>query len=198
MRRLLIALLFAASLSAQRGTGELRLKVVDPGGLAVKAFVELVNEGSPFRQSLVTDEDGQVVVKRAPFGIYTIHVQRQGFAPFTGSVEVRSALPAEFVVHLSVNPVNTSIVVSDSDTLVDPHSTGSVDRIGTQTVESRLTSTPGRSLVGLVNSQSGWLYDMKAMPCFIRADRNTRPNSLLMASPSPTIARRASGGDRGR
>src|ERR1700740_913416 len=163
MRSLFITLFLAVSLSAQSRTGELRLRIADPAGLAVKASVEIVNDGNQFRQVFQADDEGRVVAKQVPFGVYAIHVEQQGFAPFTGSVEVRSAVPTELTVHLSVNPVNTAVVVTGSDPLIDPHSTRSVDRIGQQTLEDRLTSIPGRSLVDVVNSQPGWLYEGNAV-----------------------------------
>ncbi len=163
MRRIFLSLLFAGSLHAQSRTGELRLKVIDPAGLGVKSAVELVSEGNQFQQTFVTNDAGFAVARRLPFGAYTIHVQQQGFASFSGSVEVRSVLPADFVVHLSVASVNTSVVVNDKETLVDPHSTGSTDRIGREAIDTRTTSLPGRSVQDLVNSQPGWLYEGNAV-----------------------------------
>ena len=163
MKRLLIILWLAGSLSAQSETGELHLRVVDPAGLPVKSSVELVSEGNHFKEEFATDDDGQIVAKRMPFGVYAVHIQQQGFAPFTASVELRSVLPTDFVAQLSVHALNTSVVVKDSDTLVDPHVTGSVDRVGLQTLEDRPTSIPGRSLVDVVNSQPGWLYEGNAV-----------------------------------
>jgi hypothetical protein len=163
MRRLFLFLLFAGSLAAQSRTGELRMRVVDPAGLGVKSSIELVSEANQFRRTSITNDEGRAIAEHLPFGTYAVHIQQQGFAPFVGSVEVRSALPAQFVVHLSVASVDTSVVVNDTDTLVDPHSTGSIDRIGADAIETRTTSLPGRSLQDLVNSQPGWLYEGNAV-----------------------------------
>jgi hypothetical protein len=163
VKRILLFLLFAGSLGAQSRTGELRLRVVDPTGLGVKSSIELVSEANQFRQTFITNDEGRAIAERLPFGTYAVHIQQQGFAPFAGSVEVRSALPAAFVVHLSVASVKTSVAVNDADTLVDPHSTGSIDRIGPDTIQTRTTSLPGRSLQDLVNSQPGWLYEGNAV-----------------------------------
>jgi hypothetical protein len=163
MKRILLFLLFAGSLHAQSWTGELRLKVLDPAGLGVRSAIQLISEGNQFRQTFVTNDSGFAVARRLPFGGYTVHVQQPGFAPFSESVEVRSVLPADFVVHLSVASVNTSVVVNDTETLVDPHVTGSTDRIGRDAIDTRTTSLPGRSLQDLVNSQPGWLYEGNAV-----------------------------------
>ncbi|HEY4900655.1 MAG TPA: TonB-dependent receptor [Terriglobales bacterium] len=62
-------------------------------------------------------------------------------------------------MRLSLSLIETTIVVKGSDTLVDPQSVGSVNQIGSETIDDRVTSLPGRSLQDLVNSQPGWLYE---------------------------------------
>jgi outer membrane cobalamin receptor len=162
-RYLPLFLLCSTTLLAQSNTGELRLKVTDPSGDAVKSSIELVCEANQFRKTLVTDDLGTVAAKRLPFGLYRVQVEHQGFAPFADSVEVRSAVPAEYHVVLTLAAVNTSVTVQDTDTLVDPHRTGTIQRIGSETIEQRSTSLPGRSVVDLVNSQPGWLYEGNAV-----------------------------------
>jgi hypothetical protein len=162
-RYLALFLLCPAILPAQSNTGELRLRVTDPSGEAVKSSIELVSEANQFRKTLVTDDAGTVAAKGLPFGLYRVRVDQQGFAPFADSVEVRSAVPAEYRVVLTLAAVNTSVTVQDTDTLVDPHRTGTIQRIGSETIEDRSTSLPGRSVVDLVNSQPGWLYEGTAV-----------------------------------
>ncbi len=163
MKRLLLIFLSATALFAQSGTGELRLKVTDPAGLGVKSSVELDCAANQFRETYETDDAGNLTAKRLPFGIYRIAVHQPGFAPFVASVEVRSAIPIEQSIHLSLASVNSTVVVNDSDTLIDPHQTETVNRIGLDTIDSRATSLPGRSLQDLVNSQPGWLYEGNAV-----------------------------------
>jgi hypothetical protein len=162
-RYLALFLLYPATLIAQSNTGELRVKVTDPSGDPVKSSIELVSEANQFRKTFLTDDSGTVAAKRLPFGLYSVQVEQPGFAPFTDSVEVRSAVPAEYHVALSLAAVNTSVTVQDTDTLVDPHRTGTIHRIGSETIEERSTSLPGRSVVDLVNSQPGWLYEGNAV-----------------------------------
>jgi hypothetical protein len=153
----------ATSLFGQSSTGELRLKVTDPAGLGVKSSIKLVSEANQYRETFATDDDGNLDAKRLPFGVYLVQVERQGFAPLTESLEVRSALPAEYTIKLSLAAVNTSVTVSDADTLLDPHRAGALNEIGTQMIEDRATSLPGRSMQDLVNSQPGWLYEGNAV-----------------------------------
>jgi outer membrane cobalamin receptor len=163
VKRCLILLLWAIPLCAQSNSGELRIKVTDPAGLGVKSSVQLVSEVNQIRKALVTDEAGNLVAKLLPFGVYRLEVQREGFAPFSDSIEIRSAIPAEYHVTLTIAPMATSVLVNEADTLVDPHRSGSINRIGKDTIADRTTSLPGRSLQDLVNSQPGWLYEGNAV-----------------------------------
>jgi outer membrane cobalamin receptor len=164
MKRYLVLLfLSSTSLWAQSNVGELRLKVTDPSGSGVRSSVEMVCEANEFRKTFVTDDSGSVAAKRLPFGVYRIQVEQQGFAPFNESVEVRSAVPAEYHIALTMAAVNTSVTVQDTETLIDPHRTGSINRVGSENIEDRSTALPGRSVVDLVNSQPGWLYEGNAV-----------------------------------
>jgi outer membrane cobalamin receptor len=152
-------LLSAFPLAGQSRTGELRVTVQDPSGLGVKSVVALVSQANHYRQKLYTDDDGYLIAKRLSFGIYRVEVQREGFANFTKLVEVRSVVPLEFRVTLSVAPLNTSVRVNENETLIDPHRTGAANHIGEETLDHRVISPPGRSVIELVNSQPGWLVE---------------------------------------
>jgi len=159
----LILLLGALPLFAQSNSGELRLRVTDPAGLGMTSSVQLVSEVNQIRKSLLTDEAGNLAVKPLPFGLYRLEVRREGFAPFTDSIEIRSAIPAEYHVTLRIAPLSTSVIVTDAATLIDPHRSGTINQIGKDAIAERTTSLPGRSLQDLVNSQPGWLYEGNAV-----------------------------------
>lgn len=164
MKRFCIIFLLAAlSAYAQSNTGELRLQVSDPAKLGVRATVLLICQANQFQETYSTDEVGRLVAKRLPFGLYKIEIQRDGFVPFTETVEVRSAIPTEFAVKLSLAAANDSVLVNDLQTLIDPHSVGTIQHIGQAAMENRPSSIPGRSLQDLVNSQPGWLYEGNAV-----------------------------------
>src|SRR4029077_6320977 len=159
IRRFLAFLLFTVPLFGQSRTGELRLKVTDPSGLGVKSLVELVSEANHFRETVSTDDAGYLVAKHLSFGFYRIEVQHEGFAPSRRLVEIHSAVPADLQVMLSVAAVSTNIVVNDTQTLIDPHRTGTINQIGTDALEPRSIAMPGRSIIELVNSEPGWLVE---------------------------------------
>jgi hypothetical protein len=163
-RALIIAVfLWALPVFPQSTTGELRLTVTDPAGLGVKSTAELVSQGVEYNQTLTTDDHGKLDAKRLPYGIYHVRIVAKGFATATEPVEIRSALPLDRTIKLHVASVSESVKVTDSNTLIDPYRAGSVNEIGKDAIQDRLTAIPGRSIQDLVNSQPGWLYEGNAV-----------------------------------
>ena len=156
-------LLWALPMLAQSTTGELRLTVDDPRGSGVKATVDLVSQGTQYSQTFVTNQQGDVDAKRLPYGIYQVQIQAQGFAEVSESVEIRSALPLDRTIRLQLASVSESVKVTGVDTLMDPYRPGSVNELGSETIQNRLTALPGRGMQDLVNSQPGWLYEGNAV-----------------------------------
>lgn len=164
MKRLAILLfLFASPLLGQINMGELRLKVSDPAGIGVRVTVLIVSEANQYRNSLTTSDQGMLDVQRLPYGIYQLQITQSGFAPVSETLEIRSSIATEFVIQLKLPSVNQSVTVTASDTLIDPDRVGAVSEIGSDTIQHRLSSLPGRSLQDLVNSQPGWLYEGNAV-----------------------------------
>jgi len=155
--------LLALPLLAQSNSGELRLTVADPHGLGAKAAVTLSSDGTHVHRSLTTDNAGQLTAHYLPFGVYQLRVESEGFAPFTGRVEIRSALPTEYSVKLSIAAPSTSVNVTAEGSLLDPSRTNSSNRIDPQAITGRPTSLPGRSIADLVDSQPGWVYEGSAV-----------------------------------
>lgn len=153
----------AMPLYCQSNSGELRLKVTDPSGLAIKTAVRIVSEANQYSNTLVTNDQGRLVVQRLPFGIYHLEINQSGFVTASESVEIRSSIPAERAIQLKLPPVNQSVTVNSTSTLIDPDQAGAVSQIGFGTIQNRTGSVPGRSLQDLVNSQPGWLYEGNAV-----------------------------------
>jgi hypothetical protein len=147
----------------QTSIGELHLKVVDPAGLGAKVTVQISNEGSHYRNSVVTNDQGAAEVQRLPYGVYQLHVEQSGFALQTAVVEVHSAIPVQCTIELRVAAVSESVTVKGQSTLIDPQQAGSVNEIGLAEIQRRLTTLPGRSIQDLVNTQPGWLYEGNAV-----------------------------------
>jgi hypothetical protein len=156
-------LLIAGSAFGQSNNGELRLSVTDPSGLGVKSTVQIVSEANQYRHSFVTDDHGSLTVQRLPYGIYQLEIQQPDFAPVSQPLEIRSSIATEYAIQLKLPTVSQSVTVSAANTLIDPDQAGAVNQIGSDIIQNRLSSLPGRSLQDLVNSQPGWLYEGNAV-----------------------------------
>jgi hypothetical protein len=159
----LILILSACNLWSQANRGELRLIVTDPSGAALRSHVDLVSHSTGYHASLDTDITGRVSIESLPFGAYQVTIERLGFAPYRGQVEIHSVLPAEHRVKLAITEASTQLKVVADETLVDLHTTSSATQIGSRQIEERLSSLPGRSVQDLVVSQPGWLYEGNAV-----------------------------------
>jgi len=158
-----ILFLCALPLFCQSNSGELRLKVTDPAGLAVKTTVQITSKANGYRNNLATSDEGRLDVQRLPYGIYQLEIKQPGFAQISESVDIHSSIPAEYTVQLELPTVNQAVTVSAVNTLINPDQAGAVSQIGSDLIQNRLSSIPGRSLQDLVNSQPGWLYEGNAV-----------------------------------
>ncbi|HEX4643466.1 MAG TPA: TonB-dependent receptor, partial [Candidatus Acidoferrales bacterium] len=156
---LLCAVLFALPAAAQRERGELQLDVRDPQGAALAATGELVSEVNQFHLSFTVGEDGRYAARDLAFGVYRVSVARAGFVPAAQLVEIRSVVPQRLSLTLGLQPVETQMQVSETETLIDPTRTNAVYTIGSQTVSEELSSQPGRGVLNAVDAQPGWVYE---------------------------------------
>jgi hypothetical protein len=153
-----LALLFAFAQFTTNNTGDLRVTVTDPAGLPLRATIELSSEGTQVRERAETDASGVATLRRLPFGAYRLAASSSGFATSNTAVEIRSALPADVTVSLSIAPVQAAVTV-EADTFLDPHQAGPIQRIGRGRIDERAATTASRSLVDLVNAEPGWLLE---------------------------------------
>jgi hypothetical protein len=160
---LCLFLFFGQSMLGQSNRGELRLKVTDPAGLGVRTTVQIVSKANQYRNTLSTSDQGTLTLQRLPYGIYQLEIKEQGFLPVSALVDIHSSIPTDYTIHLKLSSVNESVTVTAPDTLIDPDQAGSVSQIGSDEIQARLGSIPGRSLQDLVNSQPGWLYEGNAV-----------------------------------
>lgn len=159
----LLVIAMAWTLLAQVDTGELRVVVTDPAGLAANVPVTISSEGTHYRNILTTNQSGVIVCKGIPFGLYSVQVEIPGFAPASITADVHSALPVKRTLHLGIAPTTTTVKVTAPNTLIDPYMPSSVMLIGSRQIQDRVASLPGRSVQNLVNSQPGWLYEGNAV-----------------------------------
>src|SRR5579871_1615534 len=157
--RLFCVLLAVWPLWAQRQAGELRLQVVDPTGAPLPASGELLGQATQVRRQFSAGPDGLQTISALPFGVYRLRVDREGFQSVTALIEIRSEVPLNYRVTLGVAPIETTIDVSETATLLNPDRTGASQQLGSGTLRDRPASSPARALIDLVNSQPGWLLE---------------------------------------
>jgi hypothetical protein len=158
-----ILVLCAWPLFSQSNSGELRLKVTDPAGLGVKTPVQIISRANQYRNTLETSDQGTLNVRPLPYGIYQLEIRQPGFANVSESIEIHSSIPTEYTIQLKLPSVYETVTVSAANTLIDPDQAGAISQIGSDVMQDRLSSVPGRSLQDLVNSQPGWLYEGNAV-----------------------------------
>jgi hypothetical protein len=159
----LLFFLAALPLFCQSDSGELHLTVTGPSGRGMKTTVHIVSRANQYRNTLTTSSQGNLVVQHLPFGIYRLEFEQPGVAAQSASVEIRSSLPTVYIFQLNLPTVEQSVNVTASDTLIDPYRAGSVNEMGLETIQNRLTALPGRSMQDLVNSEPGWLDEGNAV-----------------------------------
>jgi hypothetical protein len=154
-----LMVVLAAPAIAQRGRGELQIEVRDPQGQSAAAVGELVSESNQVRKDFAIAADGKYLAPELAFGVYRLTVTAQGFAPWTGLIEVRSEVPVRVAVVLGVAPVNMKIEVTDAATLLDPSENGTIYSTGAESLREHVAAQDGRDLSDAVSDQPGWLYE---------------------------------------
>jgi hypothetical protein len=156
---LIILLVTAFPVEAQRQAGELRLQAVDSTDAPLPVSGELVGQATQVRRQFSTGRDGLQTITALPFGIYQLRVDHEGFQSVTTLLEIRSEVPFNYRVTMGVAPIETTVNVSDAATLLNPDRTGASQQIGSSTLRDRPASTPARAIIDLVNGEPGWLLE---------------------------------------
>jgi Carboxypeptidase regulatory-like domain len=113
---------------AQSGGGSISGTVLDPSGAVVpNATVEIHNPVSAFDRSTTTDSSGKFSFPNVPFNPYHMTVTAAGFAQNAQDVEVRSAVPVNVRVSLTVAGSSSSVTVEAGADLVENDPTGHTD-----------------------------------------------------------------------
>jgi Carboxypeptidase regulatory-like domain/TonB-dependent Receptor Plug Domain len=143
--------------------------VVDPSGAVVtNATVEVRNPVSGFSRNAVTDAAGKFVVPNVPFNPYHLTVTGQGFAPYSGDVDVRSSVPVNLNIALKVGGSAESVTVeANGGDLVETSSSfhtdvdrGLFDKLPLESQSSSLSSLVTLSSPGIAADSNGLFHGM--------------------------------------
>ena len=187
--------LVITALYAQRGTGELRLAVLDDTGSAIEASGSLLSQAIQLKQNFSTDDQGRFVARNLPFGVYRLNIERPGFGSFSALVEIRSEVPLDYPVTLRAALTETAIVVKrDSSYAAGP----------APARPRRILSARKRCVTGSARRRAALQIDLVQWRCnragpskptavlHLRAARSTTRNMWWMAFRWWTTARRPS------
>lgn len=124
----------AGSLRAQElgGAGTVQGTVKDPtGGVMVAVAVDISNPVSGFKRSTTTDAAGRFVFRNLLPSVYHVAVTAQGFQPLEKDVAVRSAVPIDLDLSLTLEGATASVeVVGHAEDLLerDPSAHTDIDQ----------------------------------------------------------------------
>jgi hypothetical protein len=167
---LTIFLVLSAVVHAQSGSStSITGTVVDPSGAVVtNATVEVRNPVSGFSRNTVTDAAGKFVVPNVPFNPYHVTVTVQGFATYSGDVDVRSTVPVNLNIALKVGGSAESVTVeANGGDLIETTSTfhtdvdrGLFDKLPLESQSSSLSSLVTLSSPGIAADSNGLFHGM--------------------------------------
>jgi len=143
--------------------GEVRVTVRDPAGLAVPATVRISGRSPRFEALAEADMTGSARLTRLPAGVYTLTVSQEGFGDHSETIEIRSAVPQEFEVTLSVGAVDTAITVTAAPPLLDRSQPSPVMQVSRPELAESLGTTMGRNVAAAVTTLPGWLFEANAV-----------------------------------
>jgi len=143
----------AVSAHAQ-SAGTIRGTVKDASGAAVPgARVSITNPLHGHEHGTTTRDDGTFVMFGIGFNVYTLAVDKEGFAPYRQNIELRSEVPLEVNIELQVAGVQATVEVkeqilevSSTSTHVDVHYeqiSRQPGAVPSRQIESVLLATPG-------------------------------------------------------
>ncbi len=166
---MVISLLFAAGASAQSGSSStVTGKVLDPTGAVVpNATVEIRNAVSGFERSTATDSAGSFAIANVPFNPYHLTVTEKGFDPHVEDIEVRSVVPVNLDISLTIKGTSETVTVEAASDLLENDSTfhtdvdrGLFDKIPLESTSSSVSSLVTLATPGIAADSNGLFHGM--------------------------------------
>jgi len=157
--------------SAQSGGNSTSVQgtVLDPSGAVVpNATVEILNRVSAFDRTTVTDSAGKFTIPNVPFNPYHLTVTGQGFAPFAQDIDVRSVVPLNLKLKLTVGASAETVTVeaAGQDLLENTSSfhtdvdRGLFDKIPLESQSSSVSSLVTLATPGIAADSNGLFHGL--------------------------------------
>jgi hypothetical protein len=151
----LVGLLVATSARAQTGNSStLTGTVSDPsGGIVIGATVRIHNVVSGLDRTVTTDASGNFGFPNVPFNPYHLSVAAKSFALYAQDVDVRSSVPVNLQIQLTLAGSSTTVTVEAASDLLETESTAHTD-VDRQLIERLPLESASSSLSSLVTLAS--------------------------------------------
>src|SRR5215831_13541713 len=152
---LFASILFLAATAFGQATSSLRGTATDTqGGIIGGAVLDLVNEQTGFKRSVVTDETGVYQFAQVPPGTYVVVAQMKGFAVVTNSgIRLLVDTPAKLDIKMEVATIAETVNV-EAETAAINAVDASIGNAFNQTQVSQLPLQT-RNVVELLSLQPG-------------------------------------------
>lgn len=140
--------------SAGGNSGTVHGSVLDPSGAVVKnATVEIQNPVSEYTRTTQTDAQGNFEFDNVPFNNYHLTTTASGFQSNGQDIDVRSALPLELKVNLTIGAARAEVTVVEPADLVEsePITHTDIDRAMFSKIPLESASSSLSSLVTLAS-----------------------------------------------
>ncbi len=143
--------------------------VTDPTGAVIpKATVEIHNPVSGFARSTTTDNSGNFSFANVPFNPYHLIVSLTGFATYEQDVDVRSSVPLNLKISLSLAGETSNVTVEASGVdLIETESTAHTDvdrdlfdKLPLESASSSLSSLVTLAAPGIAADSNGLFHGM--------------------------------------
>ena len=175
MRRVLLGislagLMFFAQIAwPQASSGIVTGTVKDPSGAVVpKATVTIENPISHYERSVITDTSGNFNIPNVPFNNYHLTASAAGFAPAARDIDVRSVVPVNLPITLSVAASAESVTVeATASDLIEATPTfhtdvdrGLFDKLPLESQSSSVSSLVTLATPGIAADSNGLFHGM--------------------------------------
>jgi Carboxypeptidase regulatory-like domain/TonB-dependent Receptor Plug Domain len=154
--------------SISGGSGAVRGSVLDPSGAVVPgAVVQIQNPVSGYNKSAKTDAQGKFELDNIPYNPYHLSASAPGFQGSEQDLNVRSPLPVEIKITLTLGEAKTSVTVSEAGDLLetDPSAHTDVDRelfdrLPLESASSSLSSLVTLATPGVAADSNGLFHGL--------------------------------------